>query len=466
MKTFRLIAVTVCTALACAAPLASFAYVANGTLVKGASSSAVYFVTAGKRYAFPSEKIFFSWYSDFSSVQQISDADLASLPLTANITYRPGLTLVKITTDPKVYAVSRYGVLHWVQTEDLAKAFYGSNWNRRVADIPDEFFTNYIVNSNLVAANQYNANEEMATASNPAENIRPPSFTAPPPLPEPTVVPKVPTLNVNLSANQAVMNQTVYVFAAVTNATAPLAKIVIYSEESAAALATCLNATACEYSFTVNTAPLQTHFYAQAWDSKGNILAMPVQERPQLTVTSSSDQVQMQITPSTIMVGGRVSFTSNAAKVTTIVNHRIFALIPGEMYPVLWKDCGSAGICSDSSPFYRTTSLFSKVDFDGQSYQSPPVTVTVTGGSAPAPTLTLKTRPAPNQATLTLAAPSGETIGATTIVQGTKTDDQAIALCPLASCEITVQVSTTTSFTAFTSVGGKLEGSNSLTVTP
>ena len=92
--------------------------------------------------------------------------------------------------------------------------------------------------------------------------------------------------------------------------------------------------------------------------------------------------------------------------------------------------------------------------------------MTVTSGTPPKPTLTLTGHPAANQATLVLTAPSGETIGWSTIVEGTTQDAPSIALCELSSCEVTVQYTKQTTFTGFTDVGGKLESSESVTVTP
>lgn len=133
-------------------------------LVK-ASSPAVYYATAnGDRYAFPNEKTFFSWFSNFSGVQTISDQQLAAFPLRANVTYRPGVRLVKVTTDPKVYAVSRGGVLRWVTSEALARTLFGTDWARQVDDIPDAFFVNYTVGAPIEQTSQYSPTAERAAA--------------------------------------------------------------------------------------------------------------------------------------------------------------------------------------------------------------------------------------------------------------------------------------------------------------
>jgi len=128
-----------------APPADTMVYCTSGSLIK-ASLPAVYYCGAdGKRYVFVNDHAFFSWYEDFFGVQTISDADLAKIPLGGNVTYRPGERLIKIQSDPKVYAVSRGGILRWVTTEAAAIRLYGANWNKLIDDIPDSFFVNYRV---------------------------------------------------------------------------------------------------------------------------------------------------------------------------------------------------------------------------------------------------------------------------------------------------------------------------------
>ena len=116
-----------------------------GSLIKG-SLPAVYWCGAdGKRYVFTNDKAYFSWYADFSGLQTVSDATLASITIGGNITYRPGVKMVKIMSDPKVYAVARGGVLRWVSTQEKARELYGSTWNKMIDDVPDSFFVNYAI---------------------------------------------------------------------------------------------------------------------------------------------------------------------------------------------------------------------------------------------------------------------------------------------------------------------------------
>lgn len=110
------------------------------------ADAAVYVIGAdGMRHAFPSVSVYTTWFEDFEDVAFIDPANLASYQLGANVTVRPGTRLVKITTDPKVYAVEPGGVLRWVTSEAIALALYGEDWNLRVMDVPDTFWGNYTV---------------------------------------------------------------------------------------------------------------------------------------------------------------------------------------------------------------------------------------------------------------------------------------------------------------------------------
>lgn len=114
-----------------------------GSLIKMAGNSAVYYFDGTKRYVFPQENVYFSWYKDFSGVQTVSQSELQSYPIGGNVTMRPGTWMVKITTDPKVYAVTPGGVLHHLDSEARAVTLYGSNWNKMIKDVSDAFFVNY-----------------------------------------------------------------------------------------------------------------------------------------------------------------------------------------------------------------------------------------------------------------------------------------------------------------------------------
>lgn len=130
---------------------ASAASIMSGDLIKASTPAVYYYGSDGKRYVFPNEKTYFTWYANFSSVKTITDAELAAIMIGGNVTYKPGVKMVKITTDPKVYAVGANGSLRWVASEAVAIGLYGANWNKMIDDVPDAFFVNYTVGAAINA---------------------------------------------------------------------------------------------------------------------------------------------------------------------------------------------------------------------------------------------------------------------------------------------------------------------------
>lgn len=109
------------------------------SLIKGELTTIYYYAADGYRYVFPNDKTFGSWFSDFGAVTTVSKEVLGQISLKGNVTYRPGVRMIKIQTVPKVYIVDKGGKLRWVKTEELAKKLYGDDWNKKIDDVPDEF---------------------------------------------------------------------------------------------------------------------------------------------------------------------------------------------------------------------------------------------------------------------------------------------------------------------------------------
>lgn len=113
--------------------------------IKAKGFDTVYYCgTDGKRYVFPNRKTHDSWYGSFAGVMELEMSDIQQIPLAGNVTYRPGSRMVKITTAPEVFAISADGTLRYV-SEKAAKRLYGDAWNTMIDDLPDAFFTNYVI---------------------------------------------------------------------------------------------------------------------------------------------------------------------------------------------------------------------------------------------------------------------------------------------------------------------------------
>ncbi len=128
----------------------------SGDLIRGTSFNAVYYYGVdGFRYVFPNDKTYFTWYSNFDTVKTISDADLGTIQIGGNATYKPGSRMVKINSDPKTYAVDENGTLRWVTSETVAIAMFGSNWNTKIDDVADAFFGNYQKGADIEASDDF-----------------------------------------------------------------------------------------------------------------------------------------------------------------------------------------------------------------------------------------------------------------------------------------------------------------------
>jgi len=133
-----------------------------GDLFKSSSLKTVYYYGFdGTRYTFPNEKTYTSWFmtsaggADFSGVTTMSDSAVAEITLGGNVVMRPGTYWIKITSDNKVYAVARDGKIHWLESEAVASGFAGADWNKRINDVPDVFFTDYTVGASLMTSTAY-----------------------------------------------------------------------------------------------------------------------------------------------------------------------------------------------------------------------------------------------------------------------------------------------------------------------
>jgi hypothetical protein len=164
--TVSVVVITICWAVGLAAfiPVAQATTFSSGDLIKASLPAVYYYGADGKRYVFTNQKAYMTWYPDFSGVRTITDGELATIPIGGNVTYRPGVKMIKIQTDPKVYAVAANGNLRWVTTESIASCLYGANWGTKIDDVSDAFFVNYSVGSPINNCTDYSPSAATAGA--------------------------------------------------------------------------------------------------------------------------------------------------------------------------------------------------------------------------------------------------------------------------------------------------------------
>lgn len=122
-----------------------------GALMRTPEVSTVYYCGRdGGRYVFQDEGTYFSWFENFDDVITISGDEMSVIPLKGVITYKPGSFMLKLPSVPKVYAVGQGGVLHWIPSQEVAEALYGSKWASFIRDLPESFYPAYSLGSHVV----------------------------------------------------------------------------------------------------------------------------------------------------------------------------------------------------------------------------------------------------------------------------------------------------------------------------
>lgn len=143
-----------------------------GDLVRTAKSPAVYFVdSAGGLHLFRSESIYKSWYANFNAVRTVPESALLDKTVGKDVSYHPGVRMVKMAGDTKVYAVVRGRTLRWVKTEALAKYFYGDMWHKRVDTVSADHFNSYTLGAAIAKAEDFDPGGEIARRLTPGDEF-------------------------------------------------------------------------------------------------------------------------------------------------------------------------------------------------------------------------------------------------------------------------------------------------------
>lgn len=135
--------------------VASPVYAGTASAMKGPTGSTVYLVVDGVRYAFASEKAYFTWFDSWDAVESVSTTDLAQYPLGGTATFAPG-TKVKFANDAKVYMVGTDGKLHWLINQTVAYTIYGSSWNKQIVEINNQDLVNMTYGTTVTAESDVN----------------------------------------------------------------------------------------------------------------------------------------------------------------------------------------------------------------------------------------------------------------------------------------------------------------------
>ena len=116
-------------------------------LLQGPDGTIYYMAEDGRRYVFPNEGTYQSWFGDHDDITQKTLEELYETDLGGNVYYRPGSKILITESYTDYYFISNGGVLKPFANEEIIEQFYGSKWIKQVDEIENHFFTNYHIGS-------------------------------------------------------------------------------------------------------------------------------------------------------------------------------------------------------------------------------------------------------------------------------------------------------------------------------
>jgi hypothetical protein len=115
-----------------------------------------YYAADGARYVFPDLSVFKSWFGDYD-VDKLAFEDVAAMsksPLGGNVTLRPG-TLLQSPTLLDTFIVIKNGRIRPVSDAKLLEEFYGADWAKLVIQLPDYYFSQYVIGKVINSASDF-----------------------------------------------------------------------------------------------------------------------------------------------------------------------------------------------------------------------------------------------------------------------------------------------------------------------
>ncbi len=386
MRYFSIICLSLAAILGLASHSAKAATLNAGDLIKASGQAVYYYSQNGKRLVFPTEKTYKTWYADFSSVKTISDSELAAISLGGNVTYKPGVKLVKITTDPKVYAVSTGGYLRYVANETIAAALYGPDWNTKIDDIPDAFFTNYKMGSAINSATDYLKDDVMNLATSiDADKAAglPTSCTTcqTPTSTTPTATTTLPTVTLTVAKSPIHVNE-VQTLTATAQDPAGIKKISLFYNNQL--VTACVSNTSCTGDYLMPATIDKTTYEAKAIVETNDLRqAVKVIEVPIDSSAAVSNEVSITVDQSVIKPGQSTGITVLAADTIDVKNITIYVNDGGV------KGCDYSGRqCKWSQVYDGTVGTVFTVygivtNTGGRTYRSESKTITLATNDVP-----------------------------------------------------------------------------------
>lgn len=137
-------------------------------------SSLYWYSADGRRYVFPNSRTYETWFPRDGvqpKIYRIPTEELARIPIAGNVTYKPGIRMIKAKEDPKIYAVSLGGVIRHIENTAVIEEIYGKDWLSKLDTVPDAFFVNYSLGDSIKSSSDYSPIRESESAKTVEDTI-------------------------------------------------------------------------------------------------------------------------------------------------------------------------------------------------------------------------------------------------------------------------------------------------------
>jgi len=115
----------------------------NGTVFKSPLHTSVYYYENGTRRPFVNSAVYYTWFSNFSDVKNLSVSEVEAIKLGNPMPIKAGTKLLKFPLNPKVYEVTEGNTISHVPDEKTATTKFGIGWNKNVIELPEIYYLFY-----------------------------------------------------------------------------------------------------------------------------------------------------------------------------------------------------------------------------------------------------------------------------------------------------------------------------------
>ncbi len=129
-------------------PPVSTATVFGAHAWRTADSPTVYLIQKDTRRPFANERMYKTWFKNWSAVEIVSASALAQVPLGTSAPIAPG-ALVKKIGDTRIYALAKDGVLHQVGNARVGYALFGETWYAKIVEVTEMDLIPYPISFDL-----------------------------------------------------------------------------------------------------------------------------------------------------------------------------------------------------------------------------------------------------------------------------------------------------------------------------